>query len=378
MIENIDNVENVIPTNQDKKLSGYLKIVTVFIAFISAVVIVYILAALKEILVPVTIAILLTLLFHPIVIFLSRRNVPKWVSIILILLGISITYYLLLLLLIPELYEIPARLSGYLQRLYIYTSNAASALNISIAKLDLIKEINLKRMSGNILVERIMNVGVNSTMLSTFYGLLGDMLLTLLFFIFMISGKTLFELKIQRAFTESRGEIFNTIKIIDEQIQQYILNEAVIGFFYGTLISITFFSLGIEFAITFGFLAFILNFIPKIGIIISAVLPVLFVLFLYGFSYKLLVLFIVLLAAVYIIIRYIEPKYIYNLINLSPVFVIFSIIFWGWIWGIVGIYLAFPIAAVLKILFSNIKPLKPLAIIIGSRVNLHKDSLLSG
>lgn len=366
------------PIENEHVLSGYVKLITVFTFFISAVVLVYILAALREILVPVTIAIMLTLLFHPIVSYMSRRDIPKFVSIILILLGISVAYYLLLLLLIPELYEIPAKASGYLQRLYLYATDAASAMNINISKLDVIKELNLKKINSNVFVERFMNIGVNSTMFSTFYGLLGDMLLTLLFFIFMISGKTLFELKIQRAFKENRGEIYKTIKIIDEQIQLYIFNETVIGFFYGIIISLAFFALGIEFAITFGFLAFILNFIPKIGIIISAVLPVLFVLFLYGISIKLLLLFILLTISVYIIIRYIEPKYIYNDINLSPVFVIFSIIFWGLIWGIVGIYLAFPIAAVMKILFSNIKPLKPLAIIIGSRVNLYKDSLLSG
>jgi predicted PurR-regulated permease PerM len=46
---------------------------------------------------------------------------------------------------------------------------------------------------------------------------------------------------------------------------------------------------------------------------------------------------------------------------------LFSLIFWGYVWGIVGMFLAVPIAATIKILFSNIEPLKPLAIIIGSR-----------
>jgi predicted PurR-regulated permease PerM len=46
---------------------------------------------------------------------------------------------------------------------------------------------------------------------------------------------------------------------------------------------------------------------------------------------------------------------------------LFSLIFWGWIWGIVGMFLSVPIAAAMKIIFSNIEPLKPLAVLMGRK-----------
>ncbi|NCS90065.1 MAG: AI-2E family transporter, partial [Ignavibacteria bacterium] len=61
--------------------------------------------------------------------------------------------------------------------------------------------------------------------------------------------------------------------------------------------------------------------------------------------------------------------------DLSPVFVLFSLIFWGWIWGITGMFLAVPIAAAMKIFFSNIEALRPIAILLGSNVRKLEDKI---
>ncbi len=70
----------------------------------------------------------------------------------------------------------------------------------------------------------------------------------------------------------------------------------------------------------------------------------------------------------------IEPKFLGKTLDLSPVFILMSLIFWGWVWGIVGMFLAVPIAALLKIFCSNIDPLKPIAIIIGTKADPIKNN----
>jgi len=70
----------------------------------------------------------------------------------------------------------------------------------------------------------------------------------------------------------------------------------------------------------------------------------------------------------------VEPKFLGKKMDLSPVFILMSLIFWGWIWGIVGMFLAVPIASLLKILCSNIDALKPVAVIIGSKPEPIQDS----
>ena len=69
----------------------------------------------------------------------------------------------------------------------------------------------------------------------------------------------------------------------------------------------------------------------------------------------------------------IEPKFMGMKLDLSPVFILMSLIFWGWIWGIVGMFLAVPIASVLKILCSNVDALKPVAILIGTKAEPLED-----
>ena len=123
---------------------------------------------------------------------------------------------------------------------------------------------------------------------------------------------------------------------------------------------------GIDFALVWGLLTFILNYIPNIGSLIATIAPILVAFLEFGLGFNTISLAILLLLTQNIFGNFLEPHYLGRQMDLSPVFVLFSLIFWGWIWGIVGMFLAVPIAACIKILFSNIEPLKPFAIIIGS------------
>src|SRR5690606_4387201 len=254
---------------------------------------------------------------------------------------------------------------------------ALQPLNISVTELSQIIGINLEQFRREEeVVENIVKEGIAGKSLVSITSLMADLTFTLIFWSFMIAGKKKFELRLQKAFSENRREVIHTITTIDEQMQYFILLESIIGLAFGTFVSVLLKLNGIEFAILFGFLAFILNFIPKIGVVIGALLPLIYTILGYGFSLQTIVVIVCLALAVFIIAKYVEPHFLGKYINLSPVFVLFSLIFWGWIWGIAGLYLAFPIAAVIKIFFSNIESLRPLAIIIGSRVQLQKDVLL--
>ncbi len=116
-----------------------------------------------------------------------------------------------------------------------------------------------------------------------------------------------------------------------------------------------------------GFLTFVLNFIPNIGSMIATVCPIIIGLLQYGFGFTVISMAVILLIIQNVIGNIAEPHFLGTRMDLSPVFVLFSLIFWGWIWGIVGMFLAVPISASIKILFSNIEPLKPIAILLGSK-----------
>ena len=139
-----------------------------------------------------------------------------------------------------------------------------------------------------------------------------------------------------------------------------------------TGISVTVFLwlLDIDLAMVFGLLAFVLNFIPNVGSIIATVLPIPMVLVNPDFSILTLSLAIILPGTVQMIVgNVIEPKLLGDSLELHPITVLLSLIFWGIIWGIPGMLLAAPITAVCKILLENIEITKPVAAILEGKIS---------
>ena len=144
-----------------------------------------------------------------------------------------------------------------------------------------------------------------------------------------------------------------TFKDITEQVQKYIVTKFLISLITGVIMGLILWFFGVDFFIVWAAFAVILNFIPNIGSVIAVFMPVLMALIQFGsFSYALLV------AAVIIVIQniignIIEPKIVGNRLGLNPLVILISLLLWGYLWGIVGMFLSVPLTAVLKIVISN-------------------------
>ena len=109
----------------------------------------------------------------------------------------------------------------------------------------------------------------------------------------------------------------------------------------------------IEFFIIWAFFALLLNFIPNVGSVFAVIMPTLMALVQYeSFGYAALV------AAVIIVVQniignIIEPKIFGDRLGLNPLVILLSLLVWGYIWGIVGMFLAVPLTAIAKIILSN-------------------------
>lgn len=188
----------------------------------------------------------------------------------------------------------------------------------------------------------------------------------------MILGKENFEKRLQLAFLEKGELISKSIINIDKQLQSYIFVKTVISLIMGISVTFILYLMDVDFASIWGILTFILNFIPNLGALLSTILPVLTSILQFGIGWRTFFVFILIFLIHNILGNIVEPHFFGKKMKLSPVFVLFSLIFWGWVWGITGMFLAVPIAAIIKILFSNIEPLKPFAILLGSNENIEK------
>ena len=124
---------------------------------------------------------------------------------------------------------------------------------------------------------------------------------------------------------------------------------------------------GVLFAVLWGVLTFLLNFIPNIGSMISVVPPVLITLFHFGSISKTLGVAVALVALQTVVGNFIEPKMMGKGLDLSPLTVLLSLLFWGWMWGIPGMLLSVPLTAAIKIAFEQIDATRPIALMMAGK-----------
>jgi AI-2 transport protein TqsA len=185
---------------------------------------------------------------------------------------------------------------------------------------------------------------VLSSLISTSVDLAGSAGMVLIFMLFIWFGG--------RPLPTHRNLL---ITEIEAKAKRYILEMVLFSALTGLLVGVTLAVLGVPFALMFGFLAFLLNFIPSLGSITATVLPLPIVLMSPGLSPVERVLALAIPAAVQFLIgNVIQPRVQSHSQNLHPVITMMALIFFGTIWGLVGAVLAVPLTGVAKIILDRV------------------------
>jgi AI-2 transport protein TqsA len=198
-----------------------------------------------------------------------------------------------------------------------------------------------------------------------FGNLMSNSFIILLVVIFMLLEISIFERKIKLINKSSLARVNKIVHNLNAYFGTKTLTSLVTGF----LVSISLAIIGIDFPLLWGFLAFLLNFIPNIGSIIAAVPAVLLGLIQAGFPTALAVMIAFLLINI-IIGNVIEPRLMGKNLGLSPLIVFISLIFWGWVLGTVGMLLATPLTMTIKIIFDNMEETKHIGLIMGDESSI--------
>ena len=197
----------------------------------------------------------------------------------------------------------------------------------------------------------------------------------MVFLFFILLGKPYFKYKIRKSFSKGDAEQLSRItNSITGQIRRYLSFQFLISFATGLCVWFSLLLIGVDFPVTWGALAFFLNFIPTIGSIVSSIPPI--ILAIVQFQPELLPAAITAISVIsiqLIIGNGIAPKVLGDQLNLSPVVVLLSLLFWGWLWGIAGALMSVPIAATIKIVCENIPTLHPIAVMMGSGVGYWRE-----
>lgn len=154
---------------------------------------------------------------------------------------------------------------------------------------------------------------------------------------------------------------------INKQVSKYIGIKTIVSIITGAMFYIVAKSVGLDFAFLWGVLATVLNFIPTIGSIVITVLTIFMAIiqFLPNWTPILIVAAGTILTE-NIIGNFIDPRLQGNQLNLSPFVILVALSVFGYVWGIVGMFLAVPLLSVLQIVFANMDETKPIAMLISS------------
>ncbi len=122
---------------------------------------------------------------------------------------------------------------------------------------------------------------------------------------------------------------------------------------------------GLQFALFWGFMAFVLNYIPSIGSMLATVLPIFMAIIQFDQFGIILALAIVLGTSQFMIGSVIDPMIMGSRLRLNTVAVIFGLMFWGYIWGIPGMLLSVPLMVVIRLILERSEDLSIIARVMG-------------
>lgn len=169
-------------------------------------------------------------------------------------------------------------------------------------------------------------------------------------------------------------EILETLEKIKKDVKSYFVIKTIVSFFTAVFSYFVMITFGLDFAIFWSMLVFILNFIPNIWSIIAVLFPSLLSLVQPWFSLYDSIFMISGLTWIQIMMwNIIEPKFMWNRLNLSPLVIIISLWFWWTLWWIVGMLLSVPIMVIINIILAKIPITRPIAIFLSEKWELQID-----
>ena len=196
-------------------------------------------------------------------------------------------------------------------------------------------------------------------------GIMTNGLLTLFIVLFLFLESSLLSKKV--LYLAKRKDTKEKIELFLHNVNTYFLTKTAISVLTGLLIYAILAFVGLDNAPLFGFLAFLLNYIPNIGSIMAAIPAILVSLL------QLSIMETVFIAAGYILVNSVmgnilEPKLLSRGVGLSILVVFLSMVFWGWVFGPVGMFLSVPLTTVVKIGCDDSRNWKWVSVLLGDKI----------
>ena len=328
-----------------------LRLITIGVLLIAMLALGAIFVYAKSVLIPFVLAMFISILVSPVQTWLVvRARLPFWVGFVAALLVVLSVVAALVGLLTLSVNSVVAGIREYGQQLIVSIDQTTQWLNKWTEPWGYNVDLDTLKLNAQ---EVLRNLATAS--MSIFQSVLQTLLFLTVFLILILLGRD--------PYVVSQGFLAQ----IESATRKYIFIKTIISAITGVGAWLILKWLNCPMAEMIGVVTFILNYIPSIGSILATFLPIPVVLAQFGPSWK--ILWIVLLLGILqnVMGNLIEPKIQGKGLKLHPVAILLSLAIWGLLWGPVGMFLAAPIAAVIRVVLDNWETTttRPIALLMG-------------
>lgn len=310
----------------------------------------------QSVVVLILISIFLALLGTPPVLWLKAKRIPSVIAVIIVM-----SCMVIILILIGA--QIGTSFSGFSQDLPLLQEQ----LKEQVKSLSNFLTANGIAVNENFFMEYINPESImilTASLLTGLSSVLSDVVLILLTVTFILLEVSTFPVKL-RAILGDPERAFPQFTLFANDMKRYMIIKTILSLITGVVIGFWLFILGVDYPILWGFLAFLLNYIPNLGSIIASIPATILSLIQLGFGSAVLVL------AGYTMVNFIignvvEPRLMGRKLGLSTLVIFISLIFWGNLLGLVGAILCIPLTITAKFAFEGNEKTRWIAILLGS------------
>ncbi|MBN2509945.1 MAG: AI-2E family transporter [Spirochaetales bacterium] len=339
---------------------------TVFLGILVLIALGTVMKIASDVVIPLSLAILISFIVSPIIRFLERIKIPRIAAIVIVIILFFGMFYLVGLILY-------ASAKSFIGQLPKYQERFAAIIAAVSAELDRRFPLEFQNMERINWMEAIRSPLISFSNSIIEFG--SKLVIITFFLVFLLSEKHYFRSKVTIAFKSDMSDRIGAIlSHINEQIARYLSVKFFISLATGILVWLALSIIGLDFPIIWGTLAFFLNFIPNIGSSFIIVFTILMsVVQFYPQWGPISAVSITMLLIQLIMGNIIDPRMQGRRLDVSPFLILVSLIFWGWLWGIIGMFLSVPLTVIIKIICENIPFLKPISIIMGSGKTVKRE-----
>ena len=328
---------------------------TTLLAIIAAVAVGAVLRLTGTIVLPFVIAILLSFVLSPVVTLFERVRIPRIIAIVLVVLLFLAFGFLIALIVYSSVQSLVREFPSYQARLLALLRDLFDRFDLPAS---LLSELDLTQTIGSFIV----------SISGNFMSFVSGYVVVLIFLLFLLLEKPYVRAKVTQALKHKTTRKITLVSAhINSQIARYVGVKLFVSTLTALVIFVAFSIIGVDFPIIWAILTFLFNFIPSIGSITISAASIAFAIVQFLPEWNLIFAAAISMVSTQIVIgNILDPQLLGDRLNLSPVVILLALLSFGWLWGVVGMFLAVPLAVAIKIAFANIPGLEPMAVLMGT------------